>query len=201
VSKHWKPGKTTVQLKAAVRPAARPSRIRRDPVPINVNVPARPQRPLNHREREMFLGIAGILIFATAIGAAVLMLAMFTVFRDDPAADARYAQFNQCYVAAGPNCVLDGGTIYVGGQRIEIAGLEAPKINDSKCDQEHDRGIQAATELALLLNSGPVTVDAPFRDQSGRVVRKVEVKGRDVALRMVDQDLAHQAGSGLLWCH
>jgi endonuclease YncB( thermonuclease family) len=201
VSKHWKPGKTTVQLNAAVRPAARPSRIRREPVALNANVPAKPQRPLNYRERELFFGIAGILIFGTLIAAGVIALSIFTVFHDDPEADARAARFNQCYAAAGPNCVLDGDTIYVGGERVEIAGMEAPRIADAACDLEHDRGVVAATELALLLNSGPVTLGPPFRDGTGRSVRKVEVGGRDVALKMIDQSVAHEANSGLGWCH
>ena len=174
---------------------------RRDPVALNANVAAKPQRPLNYRERELFFGIAGILIFGMLMAAGVIALSIFTVFRDDPAADARAAQFNQCYAAAGPNCVLDGDTIYVGGQRVEIAGMEAPKISDAGCDVERDRGIQAATELALLLNSGPVTVGAPFRDSTGRTVSKVEVRGRDVALKMIGQDVAHEANSGLRWCH
>jgi len=143
VSKHWKPGKTTVQLSAAGRPAARPSRIRREPVALNANVPAKPQRPLNYRERELFFGIAGILIFGTLIAAGIIALSIFTVFRDDPAADARAAQFNQCYAAAGPNCVLDGGTIYLAGERVEIAGIDAPKIAEARCDREHDRGTEA----------------------------------------------------------
>ena len=201
MSKHWKPGKTTVQLSAAGRPAARPSRIRREPVALNANVPAKPQRPLNYRERELFFGIAGILIFGTLIAAGIIALSIFTVFRDDPAADARAAQFNQCYAAAGPNCVLDGGTIYLAGERVEIAGIDAPKIAEARCDREHDRGTEAATELALLLNGGRVSIGAPFRDSTGRSVRKVEVNGRDVALRMIGQDLAHEANSGLAWCH
>ena len=201
MSKHWKPGKTTVQLSAAGRPAARPSRIRREPVALNANVPAKPQRPLNYRERELFFGIAGILIFGTLIAAGIIALSIFTVFRDDPAADARAAQFNQCYAAAGPNCVLDGGTIYLAGERVEIAGIDAPKIAEARCDREHDRGIEAATELALLLNGGRVSIGAPFRDSTGRTVRKVEVNGRDIARHMIGQDLAHEANSGLAWCH
>ena len=201
MSKHWKPAKTTVALNGPARPAARPSRIRRQPVAVNANIPARPQRPANYRERELFFGIAGILIFAALIGAATIALAKFTVFHDDPAADARALQFGQCYNAEGPNCVLDGGTIYVDGQRVEIAGIEAPAILDAKCDSEHDRGIVAATDLAMLLNSGPVSLGDPFTDQLGRTVRKVEVKGSDIAPSMIDQGLAHEAGSGLAWCH
>lgn len=197
MSTHWKPGKKTVAMGAAPRP----SQIRRDPVRLAPNVPARPQRPLNYRERELFLGMAAILIFGAIIAAGIIAFSIFTVFHDDPAADAQAAQFSQCYNAQGPNCVLDGGTIYTGGERVGIAGVDAPRIADAACDAEHDRGVQAATMLALVLNSGPVSVGPPFRDATGRTVRRVEVKGRDVAAKMLDEDLAHQPGSGLAWCH
>jgi micrococcal nuclease len=200
VSKHWKPGKKFVELEPAARPVARPSRIRRDPVQINSNTLAAPRRRTS-RERELFLGIAGVLIFATGIAAGIIALSIFTVTHPDPAAETRAAEFSQCYNAQGPNCVLDGGTIYVGGERVEIAGMEAPAIADAKCDAEHDRGVDAATQLALVLNSGPVSLGAPFRDRDGRTVRKVEVKDRDVALEMIGFDLAHEPGSGLTWCH
>jgi micrococcal nuclease len=201
VSKHWKPGKKFVELNPAARPVARPSRIRREPVQINGNIAVTAKRRANSRERDLYLGIAGVLIFATGIAAGIVALSTFTVSHPDPDADARAAQFGQCYNAQGPNCVVDGGTIYVGGERIEIAGMEAPGIVDAKCEAEHDRGVDAATQLALLLNSGAVSIGAPFRDQAGRTVRKVEVKGRDVALKMISLDLAHEAGSGLTWCH
>lgn len=198
MSKHWKPGKKTVEL----NPAPRPSRIRREPVQLNPNVPAKPQRPINYREIELYGGIAGILLFAALIAAMIIGLAIFTVFRDDPAADARALQFSQCYNAQGPNCVLDGDTIYVDNKRVEVAGIDAPGIADAKCDAEHDRGIAAATELAMILNSGPVTLGEPFRDSlTGRTVRKVEVKGRDVAPRMIADDVAHEPNSGLTYCH
>jgi len=201
MSKHWKPGKQTVELAAPASPAARPSRIRRAPVPINSNVVAAPRRRANSRERDLYLGIAGVLAFAAAIAAGIVAISTFTVSHDDPTADARALEFSQCYNAQGPNCVLDGGTIYVSGERIDIAGLEAPGITDARCDSEHDRGVEAATQLALLLNGGPLTVGPRVRDQSGRIVRKVEVRGRDVALTMIGRDVAHEAGSGLSWCH
>ena len=42
----------------------------------------------------------------------------------------------------------------------------------------------------MLLNSGPVSLGEPFTDQLGRTVRKVEVKGSDIAPSMIDQGLA-----------
>lgn len=200
VSKHWKPGKKIVRLDATARPAARPSRIRREPVQLNPNIPTRPARPVNTRERELFFGIVGIMIFGVAIAAALIGFSAFTTMHDDPAADVRAAQFSQCYNAEGPNCVLDGQTFYITGKRVDIAGIEAPGIVDARCDREHDRGVAAAVGLVELLNSGPVSISRPFRDQDGRRVRSVEVRGRDVALTMIARDMVHQADSGLSWC-
>ncbi|MEP6983370.1 MAG: hypothetical protein ABI853_06970 [Sphingomicrobium sp.] len=196
MSKHWKPGKKTV----ALNPAARPSRIRRDPVPLNGNGPTKPPRPSNTRERELYFGIAGIIIFAAAIVAGIIGFSIFTAVPDDPTAAARAAQFGQCYNAQGPNCVLDGDTFYVGAKQVAIAGIEAPRIADARCPAERDRGVTAAVELAELLNSGRVTIGAATRDPSGRAVRKVEVKGRDVATTMIDRSLAREAGSSPSWC-
>ena len=159
MSKHWNPGKQTVALGAAQRP----SRIRRQPVAINHNVPAKPQRPANTRERDLYLGIAGVLLFAAAMGAIVILIAKYTVFHDDPAADARYAQYNQCYAATGPNCVADGGTIYVNNSRVQIAGIEAPGIGDAKCDGERDRGIRARANSQQRAGDGGPGLRRPER--------------------------------------
>ena len=150
----------------------------------------------------MWGGIAGVLLFALAIVIVTIGISVATIFRDDPAAAARSAQFGQCYNAQGPNCVLDGDTIYVSGVKVEIAGVEAPRIQDSRCARERDRGIEAASRLADFLNSGRVTVSGLFLDQSGRNVRKVEVNGHDVGQTMISAELARSyAGARRQpWC-
>jgi endonuclease YncB( thermonuclease family) len=81
--------------------------------------------------------------------------------------------------------VLDGDTIYLERQKIEIAGLDAPEINGAACGDERERGINAAVKLADLLNGGQVTASPPFRDAYGRTVRNVEVDGKDVTKAMI----------------
>lgn len=193
VSKHWKPGRQTL--------AVRPSRIRRDPVPLESSARVK-EAEINSREREMWGGIAGVLLFALAIVVVTIGISVATIFHDDPAAAARTAQFGQCYNAQGPNCVLDGDTIYVGGVKVEIAGMEAPRIRDARCSSERDRGIEAASRLADLLNSGRVTASGTFLDQSGRDVRSVQVKGHDVGEAMISSGLARSyAGAKRQpWC-
>ena len=157
---------------------------------------------INSREREVWSGIAGVLLFAFAIVIVTIGISVATISRDDPAAAARTAQFGQCYNAQGPNCVLDGDTLYVAGVKVEIAGLEAPRIRDARCANERDRGIEAASRLADRLNGGRVTVSGIVPGRDGREVRKVQVGGHDVGKAMIEAGLAHgDAGSSRQpWC-
>jgi micrococcal nuclease len=188
VSKHWTPNPRNVGV--------RPSRIRRDPVPIAAPRPVRPSSP----ELDKWMGAAGILAVAIALAVAILGLSAVTLFRGDPMA-GQAARFSQCYAADGPNCVLDGDTIYVGGEKVAIAGLEAPSIDAARCPDERSRGIDAALRLANLLNSGRVTVGVATRDSYGREVRKVQVKGEDVRDTMIAAGAARSYdGKNRSWC-
>jgi endonuclease YncB( thermonuclease family) len=198
VSKHWKPGRKTIVLP----PGARPSRIRREPVRLHGGSEPQKERKtlLTPREREMWGGVTGVLLFAAALAVVIVGIGAVTFFRDDPEAAARAARFGQCY-NGGANCVIDGGAIYVQGTRVEIAGIEAPSIQNAQCDAERTRGIDAAVRLAELLNSGRVSVSGAFRDASGREVRKVAVNGEDVAGTMIDAGVAQKPGSETAgWC-
>ena len=189
---HWKPVKKTVELK----PAVRPSRIRRDPVPLERKVEQR------SREQEMWLGVAGILFMAVLLVAAIVGIAIATIFAHDPGAEAANAkQFGQCYNSDGENCVVSGDTIYADRARTQIAGIAAPDIDGARCAQEKDRGIAAAIGLSGLLQSGNVTVGPSFRDDYGRTVSSVQVKGQDVTEYLIDHGLVRAyTGEKQDWC-
>jgi len=186
VSKPLKLTKQTVEL--------RPSRIRREPVPVQ----KAPEPP--SPQREVLGGIAGVTLFAVALAVLILGFSIATIFHDDPNAAAREAQFNQCYDAEGSNCVLDGDTAYVAGQKIEIAGLAAPKIEGAQCDDERTRGIAAAVRLASILNSGKVSVGPTVREPDGQLRTKIEVDGNDVGTAMVNAGVAREYGNTNGWC-
>lgn len=196
MSKHWKPGRQTVAQRPSKirREPVRPSRIRRDPVRQEKEVQARSE------EREIWLGVAGVLLIAASIAVATVGISAATIFHR--AANTRPAgHFGQCYNEDGPNCVLDGDTIYVGGEKVQVAGIEVPAIQDARCDTERSRGIQAAVKMADLLSSGAVTVSPSFRDEYGRDVRTVQVKGEDVAGKMIAGDAARRYdGLNQSWC-
>ena len=183
MSKHFTPPARKAPLK--------PSRIRRQPVKLVPDAPAAAARtPVRLSDSEqMWCGV--VLTVAAAI---------FTFTRDDPAA-AQGPRFAQCYNANGSDCVQDGDTITVGGQRVEIAGIVAPAIQGASCDAERDKGIESAMGLASLLNRGQVTVSPPARDYSGRVAQAVQVNGADVGQSMINLGLARpDDGSNRGWC-
>ena len=65
MSKPWNPGKETVQL----RPVARPSRIRRDPVHVQQDQQLARNAWWESREWEIRLAVVGVLLFAVGIAA------------------------------------------------------------------------------------------------------------------------------------
>jgi endonuclease YncB( thermonuclease family) len=187
VSKHFTPP-------AAKKVTVRRS-IRREPVPLAKKVEPRSD------EVETLMGMAGVLSIAAAMVALIVGIAWVTYSRFDPAAAAAAKRFGQCYNWNGPNCVIDGDTIQVNHAVVEVAGLEAPRIDGARCEAERTRGIQAAVRLADLLNSGAMSVSAPTRDPSGREVRTVLVKGEDVRFAMLEADLARRPGTiSRKWC-
>ena len=194
MSKHWTPKRKPVVL----RPKG--SRIRREPVRLSGSVaPEKPRTAVRTREQEMWGGVAGVALIAIALVAVIVGVSIATISRVDPVADARALQYDQCY-NGGQNCVVDGNTIYVAGQKVAIAGVDAPRIEGAACSDERTRGIDAATRLAGFLNGGAVTLSEPFPEY-GREVRAVEVKGRDVGQWMIGAGIARESlGQKSNWC-
>lgn len=185
MSKHWNPGKKTVEL--------RPSRIRRDPAP------AERKTLVRSNELQMWGGVTGITLLAIAITALVLGISAATIQLFAGGADAQIERFGSC--DGGPNCVIDGNTIRIAGETVKVAGMEAPEIQSARCPEEEQRGVKAVQRLAELLNSGKVTTAEDVREPDGQRRRRVLVDGRDVGAAMVSMGLAREYdGTKKNWC-
>lgn len=189
MSKQWNPRKPTVEL--------RPSRIRRDPRLIQP-IEEKKVAPLSH-EQEIWLGVTGIVLFAMAIAVATAGFSLVTG-RGGAAPPPPTQQFFRCGIGDGANCVIDGDTIRFADQAVSIAGMEAPRLQTAECAQEAARGSQSAERLTEILNSGKVTLAGAVNEPDGRLRRKVEVNGQDVATAMIDAGAAKAPGSGGGWC-
>ena len=92
---------------------------------------------------------------------------------------------------------------YLNGDKVRIAGIDAPETHDYGCQSELALGNQATERLHGLLNSGAVTMTGidRNRDRYGRLLRNVAVNGEDVGEAMVSAGVAREYGSGRRsWC-
>ena len=187
VSKSWTPRRQTVEL--------RPSRIRREPERLPTAAPPR------SREADIRNAVIGVAAIALVSVALVVGVSEVTSKRGAAAA-LEQAVFGQCHTAGGPDCVLDGNSFYLAGERIDIAGITVPDIRGAACPAERTRGIEAAVTLGELLNRGVVTraADSGSGSDTGSG-REVQVDGRDVAALMIAAGVARETTTAARgWC-
>ena len=194
VSKHWNPAPKTL--------GTRPSRIRRDP--LFVPAPPAPEKKSEWKsiEWERRFAIAGIVAFAFAIAVVALAFSAVTAHFDvSGASPAELQRFGSCKNEGGPNCVLNGDTIRVAGEQMEIAGMIAPRVEAASCGAEEQRGAKAVNQLLQLLKGGKVTLGQKVREPDGTVRRTVLVNGRDLATPMIASGAAREyTGEKQDWC-
>lgn len=113
------------------------------------------------------------------------------------------ANFAFCHTGGGYNCVVDGDTIWLKGQKIRIADIDTPETHDPRCSSEKELGDQATQRLRQLLNEGAVTLKPIDRDEDnyGRKLRIVLVNGTSVGDTLVGEGLARwYKGGRQPWC-
>lgn len=112
-------------------------------------------------------------------------------------------QFDLCFTGGGTNCVVDGDTFWMAGEKIRIADIDTPETHPSRCALEADLGGRATIRLQELLNAGPVTLAAADRDTDryGRKLRVVERGGISLGDTLIAEGLARRwTGRRMPWC-
>ena len=120
---------------------------------------------------------------------------------DAAAAPAR--TFGFCHSGGGTDCVVDGDTFWMDGEKIRVADIDAPETHPSRCPEEARLGNAATDRLQALLNAGPVTLAAADRDTDryGRKLRVVMRGGKSIGAVLVDEGLARPwTGHREPWC-
>lgn len=111
--------------------------------------------------------------------------------------------FGLCHVGGGRNCVVDGDTIWIKGENVRIADVDAPETHEYRCAQEKALGDRATARLRELVNSGTVSLEEVERDRDGygRKLRRVLVDGRNVGDTLIGEGLARKYERGRRsWC-
>jgi micrococcal nuclease len=113
-------------------------------------------------------------------------------------------QFGFCHTGGGTNCVVDGDTFWMNGQKIRIADIDTPETHPPRCTEEAALGAQATQRLQALLNAGPVTLQSIDRDTDvyGRALRIVMRNGQSLGDTLVAEGLARRwDGARRPWCN
>jgi endonuclease YncB( thermonuclease family) len=99
--------------------------------------------------------------------------------------------------------VVDGDTVWIQGERIRIADIDAPETHPPRCAEEARLGSAATERLQTLLNQGPVTLEIADRDTDryGRKLRIITRGGQSLGAQLVDEGLARRwIGRRQPWC-
>lgn len=101
------------------------------------------------------------------------------------------------------NCVVDGDTFWLRGEKVRIADVDTPEISQPSCESELQRGVAARDRLLVLLNEGPfaLVVSGRLVDRNGRKLRIVVRNGRSLGDQLVAEGLARTwDGKRRTWC-
>ena len=114
-------------------------------------------------------------------------------------------RFTVCGGGARVNCVVDGDTLWIGGEKVRLSDINTPETGDPGCAREAALGERATSRLTELVNAGEVTLVRGWgeddRDRYGRLLREVHVGGASVGGTLMAEGLAHEwRGRREGWC-
>ena len=173
--------------------------------------PARQAESSSWREAARGLG-ALLLVAPAAVFSAILLADGVPQLRASP--EVSYAgdsgalvqeQFAPCIGSARYTCVVDGDTIWLKGEKIRVADIDAPEISRPRCEAERAAGMRATARLTAWLNAGPFEVhpnpDGRDEDRYGRKLRVLARGGTSAVEPLVAEGLATRWGEARrAWC-
>ncbi len=153
------------------------------------------------RQRNILPGL-WLLLLAAAGAAGYYGFSNGGAALPQPAAKAQ--QFGTCGYLSRDNCVIDGDTFYLAGEKIRIADIDAPETGGARCAAEAELGARATRRLRELLNQGPFELrgyQSRDRDQYGRQLRVIVRDGRSLGDTLIAEGLARRwNGKRRSWC-
>jgi endonuclease YncB( thermonuclease family) len=112
--------------------------------------------------------------------------------------------FGKCHSGGGLNCVVDGDTFWIDGEKVRIADIDTPETHPARCAEEARLGNAATDRLQVLLNAGAFELQPINRDtdRHGRKLRIVVRNGQSLGGVLVSEGLArnYEGGRRDGWC-
>lgn len=104
-------------------------------------------------------------------------------------APARPRAMRVCGSGKRLNCVVDGDTLWLDGEKIRVANIDAPEVR-GRCGRESGLAAEATSRLVHLLDRKPISIRAQGIDRYGRTLAVVATPEGDVGDALVRQRLA-----------
>jgi micrococcal nuclease len=105
-----------------------------------------------------------------------------------------------CRGGVRQNCVVDGDTFWLDGEKIRIEGIDAPEVK-GKCRHELDLAAKATKRLSSLLSHQTIEIDRNGKDGFGRTLVQVSTGRGEIGSVMIREGLAREyAGGRGSWC-
>lgn len=104
--------------------------------------------------------------------------------------------------APGPrdNCVVDGDTFWLAGEKVRVADIDAPEM-DGRCAYEGQLARKSRDRLLTLLNTEAFTLRREGQDRYGRTLAVVLRGNRSIGDMLVAEGLARTwTGRREPWC-
>lgn len=145
-----------------------------------------------------------IAIFMAALGGLFLSMTEVPFYPKKMKVQQISVFFQPCAGTTLGNCVVDGDTIWMAGEKIRLSDIDTPEVFRPKCDAELALGQRASKRLIELLNSGPIALvqsGARDRDKYGRQLRVVQRDGVSLGDALIEEGLARRwDGASRAWC-
>lgn len=104
------------------------------------------------------------------------------------------------------SCVVDGDTLWIEGEKIRLADIDAPET-EGRCVEERILAARSAGRLAELIGRGDYEIqrgdpaDGRTADRYGRTLAVIMVDGVSVGSILVEEGLARPwSGRRERWC-
>lgn len=117
-----------------------------------------------------------------------------------PAGGSTVRRMAICIGPVRHNCVVDGDTIWVDGEKIRLQSMDAPEIK-GRCSSERELAQRATRRLSEILSTAPFSVSRSGKDRYGRTLAAVYSRDGEVGATMVREGLARVwRGRREPWC-
>lgn len=121
-----------------------------------------------------------------------------------PPSEGVSAAFTLCGSGTRLNCVVDGDTFWMSGEKIRIADIDTPELSPARCASEKAKGEAAKRALLSELNAGRFELASYGQNDTdvyGRKLRTVMRNNQSIGDRLIAKGLARPwTGSRRSWC-